>query len=121
MPFGGATTRFSQRVGWANASRYLLTGETFSAQEALRIGLINEVVSKGTQLERAMELAGLIAEQAPLAVQATLRNARIARESAEMKALSQLPTELSALLASEDFQTGVASFATRSKPEFTGK
>ena len=50
MPFGGATTRFSQRVGWANASRYLLSGETFTAAEAHRIGLVNEVVPAGTQL-----------------------------------------------------------------------
>jgi enoyl-CoA hydratase/carnithine racemase len=121
MPFGGATTRFSQRVGWANASRYLLTGETFPAQEALRIGLINEVVPQGTQVERAMELAALIANQAPLAVQATLRNARGARTSVEKEALSQLPKELAALLTSQDFQEGVAAFTTRSKPEFTGK
>lgn len=121
MPFGGATTRFAQRVGWANASRYLLTGETFTAAEAHRIGLINEVVPAGTQVERAMELAGLITEQAPLAVQATLRNARVARAAVEGEALSQLPKELAALLSSKDFQAGVAAFSTRSKPEFTGK
>jgi enoyl-CoA hydratase/carnithine racemase len=121
MPFGGGTTRFPQRVGWANASRYLLTGETLTAQEALRIGLINEVVPRGTQVERAMELAALIADQAPLAVQATLRNARVARASVEKEALSQLPAELAALLTSQDFQAGVAAFTTRSKPEFTGK
>lgn len=121
MPFGGATTRFPQRVGWANASRYLLTGETFTAQEALRIGLINEVVARGSQVDRAMELAALIAEQAPLSVQATLRNARVARTSVEKEALSQLPLELAALLSSQDFQAGIAAFSTRSKPEFTGK
>ena len=121
MPFGGATTRFAQRVGWANAFRYLLTGETFSAAEALRIGLINEVVPAGTQVERALELAALIAQQAPLAVQATLRNARIARAAVEKEAFSQLPKELATLLSSQDFQAGVAAFATRSKPEFTGK
>ena len=121
MPFGGATTRFSQRVGWANASRYLLTGETFTAQEALRIGLINEVVARGTQVDRAMVLGALIADQAPLAVQATLRNARIARASFEKEALSQLPADLEALLTSQDFQAGVAAFTTRSMPEFTGK
>ena len=121
MPFGGATTRFAQRVGWAHASRYLLTGETFTAAESFRIGLVNEVVSAGTQVERALELAALIAEQAPLAVQATLRNARIARAAVEKEALRQLPKELAALLSSKDFQAGVAAFATRSKPEFSGK
>lgn len=120
MPFGGATTRFAQRVGWAHATRYLLTGETFTAAEALRIGLINEVVPAGKQLERAMELAGLISEQAPLAVQATLRNARVTREAVEQVALNKLPDELTVLLKSQDFQAGVAAFASRSKPEFRG-
>lgn len=121
MPFGGATTRFPARVGWANASRYLLTGETFNAEEALRIGLINEIVPRGTQLERAMELASLIADKAPLAVQATLRNARLSRAELERESLSQLPQELEALVASEDFQSGVAAFKYRSKPVFSGK
>jgi enoyl-CoA hydratase/carnithine racemase len=121
MPFGGATTRFAQRVGWANASRYLLTGETFTAREALRIGLINEVVPPGGQIDRALELAGLIAEQAPMAVQATLRNARIARSNAEIKALALLPQELAVLLSSEDFQTGIDSFRTRKKPMFNNR
>jgi enoyl-CoA hydratase/carnithine racemase len=120
MPFGGATTRFPQRVGWAHASRYLLTGETFTAAEAHRIGLTNEVVPLGTQVERALDLAGLIAEQAPLAVQATLRNSRIARAAVEREALSQLPKELEALIGSQDFQADVAAFNTRSKPEFLG-
>lgn len=121
MPFGGATTRFAQRVGWANSSRYLLTGETFSAGEAQRIGLINEVVPPGAQIERAFEFAGLIAEQAPLAVQASLRNARVARAAIEEEALGQLPEELAGLLSSKDFKAGVAAFETRSKPDFTGK
>ena len=67
-----------------------------------------------------MELAGLIAQQAPLAVQATLRNARIAREAVEEVALNKLPDELAVLLKSQDFQAGVAAFTSRSKPEFHG-
>ena len=72
-------------------------------------------------MEHAIGLAGLIAEQAPLAVQATLRNARVARAAVEKEALSQLPKELAALLSSQDFKAGVAAFSSRSKPEFTGK
>ena len=118
MPFGGATTRFAQRVGWAHASRYLLTGENFSAEEAYRIGLINEVVPAGMQVDRAMELARFVAEQAPLAVEATLRNARVARDSFESEAIRQLPRELEMLLKSKDFEEGISSFASREKPEF---
>lgn len=121
MPFGGATTRFAQRVGWAHASRYLLTGETFSATEALRIGLINEVVPAGKQVKRALELAELIAKQAPLAVQATLRNARIVQAALEKEALGKIPHEIEKLLSTQDLKIGVAAFSTKSIPIFMGK
>jgi len=57
-PFGGATIRFVREAGWGNAMRYLLTGDEFNAQEALRMGLIQKVVQPGQQIERAMKLAG---------------------------------------------------------------
>ena len=72
LPFGGATTRFAARVGWGDAMRWMLTGDTFDAAEALRIGLVQEVVPHGEQYERGLALAQTIAAQAPLAVQATL-------------------------------------------------
>ena len=46
MAFGGATLRLPQVAGWGNAMRYLLTGDQFGAQEALRIGLVQEVVEQ---------------------------------------------------------------------------
>src|SRR5215831_6207460 len=52
-PVGGATLRFPREVGWANAMRWLLTGDEFDAREAHRIGLVQEVVPHGTQLDRA--------------------------------------------------------------------
>src|SRR5205085_10872137 len=65
-PGGGATLRFPRECGWGNAMRWLLTGDTFDAAEALRIGLVQEVVEHGKQLARALELADVIAAQAPL-------------------------------------------------------
>ena len=47
LPFGGATIRFPRAVGWGNAMRWILTGDTFDAAEALRIGLVQEVVPHG--------------------------------------------------------------------------
>ena len=44
FPFGGATLRFPERSGWGNAMRWLLTGDEFDANEALRIGLVQEIV-----------------------------------------------------------------------------
>ena len=79
VPFGGATFRAPAQLGWGNAMRFLLTAEEFGAAEALRIGLVQEVVPAGAHLQRATDLAHLIARQAPLGVQATLASARRAR------------------------------------------
>ena len=53
MPFGGATFRAPAQLGWGNAMRFLLTAEEFSAAEALRIGLVQEVVPAGAHVQRA--------------------------------------------------------------------
>jgi enoyl-CoA hydratase len=76
VPFGGATSRAPAQLGWGNAMRFLLTAEEFGATEALRIGLVQEVVPAGAHVTRATELARVIARQAPLGVQATLAGAR---------------------------------------------
>ncbi len=57
MPFGGATFRAPAQLGWGNAMRFLLTAEEFGAAEALRIGLVQEVVSAGAHVGRAREIA----------------------------------------------------------------
>ena len=57
LPFGGATTRFAARSGWGDAMRWMLTGDLFDAAEALRIGLVQEVVPHGEQYERALSIA----------------------------------------------------------------
>ena len=72
MPFGGATFRAPAQLGWGNSMRFLLTAEEFGAAEALRIGLVQEVVPAGSHIRRATEMAHLVARQAPLGVQATL-------------------------------------------------
>jgi len=64
MPFGGATFRAPAQLGWGNAMRFLLTAEEFGAAEALRIGLVQEVVPAGAHVQRAADLAHLTAEQA---------------------------------------------------------
>lgn len=121
LPFGGATLRAPLQLGWGNAMRFLLTGEEFGAAEALRIGLVQEVVPAGEQLARATELAHLIARQAPLGVYGTLANARVAQRSvAEQAARDHLAGLLPALIASEDAAEGVASFLERREARFTG-
>ena len=120
IPFGGATSRFPARCGWGNAMKYMLTGDTFNADEALRIGLVQEVVPAGTQVERALKLAAQVAAQAPLAISALISNSTLAIEN-RSQAHQQLPGELARLLHTEDFAAGVAAFSTRSAPTFQGK
>src|SRR5207302_4910219 len=78
--FGGATVRLPRDAGWGNAMRWLLTGEEYDAAEAHRIGLIQEVVEPGRQIDRAIQLAEMVAERsAPLGVKTTLASAHRAR------------------------------------------
>jgi enoyl-CoA hydratase len=120
LPFGGATTRFPARVGWGNAMRWMLTGETFDAREALRIGLVQEVVFNDQVYNRAYDLAHRIADQAPLAVQATLANARLAVREGAREAEKALQPELVRLMQTEDSRLGMQSFQQRGDASFTG-
>jgi enoyl-CoA hydratase/carnithine racemase len=120
-PSGGATIRFVRETGWGNAMRYLLTGDEFSAEEALRIGLVQEVVPPGRQLERAVELAEAIAAQAPLGVRATLASARLALTDGEAEALRRLAPDLRSILQSEDAREGLQSFIERRQANFKGR
>lgn len=121
MPFGGATFRAQSSLGWGNAMRFLLTGQEFGAQEALRIGLVQEVVPVGEQLARAVALAEVIAAQAPLGVQGTLANARVARADGPAAAVEHLRGVLPAVLASQDAAEGVRSFIERREARFSGR
>ena len=121
LPFGGATIRFPRAVGWGNAMRWILTGDTFDAAEAHRIGLVQEVVADGEQYERGLELARRVASQAPLAVQAALRNARIAVRDSDAAAEVALQPDLVRLAGSEDAAIGMQAFISRTPAEFVGR
>ncbi len=121
FPFGGATIRFPQVCGWGNAQRYLLTGDVFDASEALRIGLVQEVVPAAELAERATALATTVARQAPLAVQASLRSSRLAIEEGQAAALEVMMRDTQAIMASEDAAEGMQSFVERRDARFQGK
>jgi enoyl-CoA hydratase len=121
MPTGGATIRMVERAGWGNAMRYLLTGDEFDAQTALRFGFIQEIVEPGQQRERAFQLAKTIAAQAPLAVRATIENARVALREGPAAASALFGATQTRLLTSEDFQDGLRSFKEKRAPKFRGK
>ena len=120
FPFGGATLRLPQVAGWGNAMRWLLTGDMFDAAEALRIGLAQEVVEPGKQVERAAEIAATIAAQAPLGVRATLATARATVERGPEAALAGMMAEVRAIMGSDDAREGMQSFVERRAARFTG-
>ncbi|WP_104176909.1 crotonase/enoyl-CoA hydratase family protein [Cryobacterium sp. Y50] len=121
LPFGGATIRFPRAAGWGNAMRWLLTGDLFDAAEAYRLGLVQEIVPDGTQFDRALELAEKIAAQAPLAIQATLVNARLAQREGAASAEQELQPALARLVQTEDSRIGMQSFLTRTPAVFVGR
>ncbi|KQR52919.1 enoyl-CoA hydratase [Leifsonia sp. Leaf336] len=121
LPFGGATIRFPRAAGWGNAMRYILTGDMFGADEAYRMGLVQEVVDDGQQFDAALAIAERIAAQAPLAVQATLANAFTAVREGDAAAESQLQPTLVRLAGSEDARIGMQAFLTRTPAEFVGR
>jgi enoyl-CoA hydratase/carnithine racemase len=121
LPFGGATIRFPRAAGWGNAMRWILTGDSFDAAEALRIGLVQEVVPHGQQYARGLQLAQRIAAQAPLAVQAALANARLAVRDGDAAAEAALQPELVRLAQTEDSRIGMQAFVTRQPATFIGK
>ncbi len=118
---GGATMRFVERGGYGNAMYHLLTSDEFDAAEAYRIGIVQEVVPLGSQLDRAIELAERICTQAPLAVQATKASSRRYLNEGVAATLAALGPVQAELIASEDAAEGVQSFVERRQAEFKGR
>jgi enoyl-CoA hydratase/carnithine racemase len=121
IPLGGGTWRWPESVGWGNAMRYMLTGDEIDAAEALRIGLVQEVVANDRLLDRAIEMAERISAQAPLAVQAALRNARLGRDEGAQAAAARVLPELMQLVRTEDAAEGIASLAEKRVARFKGR
>ncbi len=122
MPFGGATIRLPQVIGWHNAMRYLLTGDVFDAAEAHRVGLVQELTASDDDLvERAAALADRIASRAPLAVQASLASSRLAMLEGTKAAADAMVDAARGLMATEDAAEGMRSFVERRDAEFEGR
>jgi enoyl-CoA hydratase/carnithine racemase len=122
FPGGGATVRFVREAGWANAMRYMLTGDHWSAAEALRMGVVQTIAPTAeAALEAGVETATKIAACGPLGIKATLASAHLAIDASETEALSKLEAQYRALYGSEDFKEGRKAEAEGRPPVYEGR
>jgi enoyl-CoA hydratase len=119
FPLGGSTVRLRRQIPYTVAMELLLTAREVPADEALRIGLIGHVVPDGTALDKALEIAAVIAQNGPLAVEAIKRSVR---ETEGMSEVDGLARELEIgwpIFASKDAAEGQKAFAEKRPPNFT--
>ena len=117
-PFGGATIKLVQQIGYVHAMDLLLTGRLIDADSAARLGLVNAVMPAEEVMPWALRTAETIAANSPSAVQAVKRqiSATISDHARSREALEQ---ELGdRVRASADFQEGVAAFREKRKPRY---
>jgi enoyl-CoA hydratase len=121
FPLGGSAVRLVRQLPYTVAADLLLTGRHIRADEALRIGLIGEVVPDGQALTRALEVADQIAANGPLAVQAILRTIRETEGMAENDAFAIEARIGMAVFTSADAKEGPRAFTQKRPPVFTGR
>jgi enoyl-CoA hydratase len=121
IPAYGGTQRLARIVGEGRALAVMLAGEELSADEALRLGLVNRVVAPGELMNEAETLARDIGQHAPLAIRACLeavtRGARLPLE----EGLALEAQLFSRLFATEDVREGTRAFLEKRAPEFKGQ
>ena len=121
FPLGGSAVRLVRQIPYTVAADMLLTGRHITADEALRIGLIGQVVPDGQALLRAMDVAEQIAANGPLAVQAILRTIRETEGMAENEAFAVEARIGMEVFMSADAKEGPRAFAEKRNPVFTGR
>jgi len=121
IPGYGGTQRLPRLVGKGIAAQLLLTGEMISAQEAHRIGLVNEVVPSGQLISRAEAIAQSIIKNAPLAVQYCLEAMNHGMEMTLPEGLYLEAALFSVCCATEDKKEGTSAFLEKRAANFAGK
>jgi methylglutaconyl-CoA hydratase len=115
------STFLLRQVGEKHARDLLLTGRIINADEAFRIGLVNEVVAPDKLMERARELAATLMQNSPASLLATKRLLR-KYSSAELdQQIAAAVEENARIRTTADFQEGVGSFLEKRRPRWTGK
>ncbi|MGE4430808.1 MAG: crotonase/enoyl-CoA hydratase family protein [Sphingobium sp.] len=120
-PGDGGAWLLQRVVGFAKASELILTGEAIDAQEALRIGLVSQVVPDGELLDRARAMARKIAENPPHATRMSKRLLREA-QTATLPTILEMSAAMQGLAhATADNQEAIDAFVERRAPVFRGE
>lgn len=121
IPGGGGTQRLPRLIGFGRAMRYILTGELIGAEEAERIGLIDQLVEDDELHERTLELALAMAAQSPVAMKLAKDAVRATLEMPLGAGLQYERELFVTAFASEDRTEGVRAFLEKRPPAFAGR
>jgi enoyl-CoA hydratase len=121
IPGGGGTQRLPRLVGKGRALQLILSGEMIGAQEAYRIGLVNEIVSAVDLITRAEAILQKIASNAPIAVRFALEAANKGGETSQSEGLLLEASYFGLCAATEDKKEGTSSFLEKRAPQFHGR
>jgi enoyl-CoA hydratase/carnithine racemase len=121
VPGGGGTQRMPRLIGKGRALQLILSGEMISAQEAYRIGLVNEIVSAAELITRAEAILKMIASNAPIAVKFALEAANKGMETSQSEGLMLEASYFGLCAATEDKKEGTTAFLEKRAPQFRGR